>query len=101
MANKTDVINFIAENSENLTKAQAIEAVDLFLDAIVGTLEAGDKLQLVGYLTVEPVARSARKGFNPQTGEEIDIQAKVGVKVTAGKKLKTAVQGLDVSDFVK
>jgi DNA-binding protein HU-beta len=36
--------------------------------------------------------RKARKGRNPQTGEEIDIKASKATKFTPGKALKEAVK---------
>ena len=38
------------------------------------------------------VERKARKGRNPQTGEEIDIKASKAPKFTPGKSLKEAVK---------
>ena len=38
------------------------------------------------------VERMARKGSNPQTGEEIDIAASKVPKFVAGKALKQAVK---------
>lgn len=100
--NKTELITYIADNSNGeLTKKQATQAVDLALEAIETALKNGDKVQLVGYLTIEPVARAARKGFNPQTKEEIDIPASMGVKTKPGKALETAVEGLNIADFLK
>ena len=37
------------------------------------------------------ITRAARKGRNPQTGEEIEIKAKRVPKFVAGKALKDAV----------
>ena len=39
----------------------------------------------------EAVDRKARKGRNPQTGEEIDIKASKAPKFSPGKALKEAV----------
>lgn len=100
--NKTELVSFIAEKSEGaLTKKQAELAVNLFEDAVVEALRNGDKLQLVGFMSVEPVGRNARKGRNPQTGEEMEIPAKMDVKIKAGKRLEKAVEGLNVNDFLK
>ncbi|MFW1396766.1 HU family DNA-binding protein, partial [Vibrio parahaemolyticus] len=43
-----------------------------------------------GWLSVERTERAARKGRNPQTGEEIQIKAGYSVKLSAGSKLKAA-----------
>jgi len=51
----------------------------------------GDKVQLVGFGTFEVRERSARKGRNPQTGDEIDIPAASVPAFKAGKALKDKV----------
>jgi DNA-binding protein HU-beta len=45
----------------------------------------------VGFGTFKVVKRKARKGRNPQTGEEIKISASKSPKFVAGKGLKDAV----------
>ena len=55
------------------------------------TLVKRDKVQLVGFGTFEVRERSARKGRNPQTGEEIDIPAARVPAFKAGKALKESV----------
>lgn len=100
--NKTDLIEYIAENSDGeINKKLATKAVDLHWEAIEHALQNGDKVQLVGTITIEPVKRSARKGYNPQTNEEIEIPESMGVKAKAGKSLDRAVQDLDMSKFTK
>ena len=54
-------------------------------------MKAGEPITLVGFGTFKVVERKARKGRNPQTGEEIDIEASKAPKFTAGKALKEAV----------
>ncbi|MGD8835457.1 MAG: HU family DNA-binding protein, partial [Desulfobacteraceae bacterium] len=45
----------------------------------------------VGFGTFQKTRRKARKGRNPQTGEEIKIKARNVVKFKPGKKLKDAI----------
>jgi nucleoid DNA-binding protein len=45
----------------------------------------------VGFGTFKVTKRKARKGRNPQTGEEIKIAASKAPKFVAGKGLKDAV----------
>ena len=88
--NKAELIASVAEKAE-LTKKDAEKAVWAFLTSIEEALINGDKVQLVGFGTFEVRERAARKGRNPQTGEEIDIaSAKVPV-FKAGKKLREDV----------
>jgi DNA-binding protein HU-beta len=55
-------------------------------------MKTGDTVTLVGFGTFKVVERKARKGRNPQTGEEIDIKASKAPKFTPGKALKEAVK---------
>ena len=50
-----------------------------------------DTVTLIGFGTFKVQKRSARKGRNPQTGQEIKIKAKRVSKFVPGKALKDAV----------
>ncbi|MUT65487.1 HU family DNA-binding protein [Paenibacillus sp. NEAU-GSW1] len=88
--NKTDLIAKVAELSD-LSKKDATKAVDAVFDAISDALQNGDKVQLVGFGNFEVRERQARKGRNPQTGEEIDIAASKMPAFKPGKSLKDLV----------
>ena len=81
--NKSDLVSKIAQKS-NLTKAQAEAAVNAFQDVFVEAMKSGEGLKLT-------VKRAARTGRNPRTGEQIDIPASYGVRISAGSLLKKAV----------
>ncbi|CRK83931.1 MULTISPECIES: HU family DNA-binding protein [Neobacillus] len=89
--NKTELINAVAETSE-LSKKDATKAVDAVFDAILDALKNGDKVQLIGFGNFEVRERAARKGRNPQTGEEIEIGASKVPAFKPGKALKDAVK---------
>ncbi len=89
--NKTDLINKVAEVTE-LSKKDATKAVEAVFDAISEALQAGDKVQLVGFGNFEVRERSARKGRNPQTGEEIEIPSSKVPAFKPGKALKEGIQ---------
>ncbi len=88
--NKAELISNVAERAE-LTKKDSEKAVNAVLETIGSALQRGDKVQLVGFGTFEIRERAARKGRNPQTGEEIDIAAARVPVFKAGKSLKEAV----------
>ncbi|OUQ87419.1 DNA-binding protein [Brevibacillus brevis] len=89
--NKTELIAKVAETTE-LTKKDSTKAVDAMLEAIADALKAGDKVSLVGFGNFEVRERAARKGRNPQTGEEIEIAASKMPAFKAGKELKDNVK---------
>lgn len=88
--NKSELIASVAEKA-SLTKKDAEKAVGAFMDSVQEALTAGDKVQLVGFGTFEIRERAARKGRNPQTGEEIDIAAARVPVFKAGKQLREKV----------
>lgn len=87
--NKGDLVNEVAKVVS--TKKEAQDAVDCLFSAITQTLKKKGTVTLVGFGTFKVDKRKARKGRNPQTGEEIKIKAKNVPKFVAGKALKDAV----------
>ncbi|ADH99643.1 HU family DNA-binding protein [Salisediminibacterium selenitireducens] len=89
--NKTELINAVAESAD-LSKKDATSAVDAVFEVITDSLKKGDKVQLIGFGNFEVRERAARKGRNPQTGEEIEIPASNVPAFKPGKALKDAVK---------
>jgi len=87
--NKAGLINEVSDVVS--TKKEAKAAVDCIFSSITKALKKNDKVSLVGFGTFSVSKRKARKGRNPQTGEEIKIKAKKVPKFAAGKALKDAV----------
>ncbi|WP_422614960.1 HU family DNA-binding protein [Cohnella caldifontis] len=89
--NKTELIAKVSELTD-LSKKDATQAVDAVFDVISEALQNGDKVQLVGFGNFEVRERSARKGRNPQTGEEIEIPAGKIPAFKPGKALKEGIK---------
>lgn len=53
----------------------------------------GNRVNIAGFGTFEPRQRAARKGRNPKTGEEMDIQASTSCGFSAAKQLKNRLNG--------
>ena len=87
--NKGDLVNEVAKVVGTKKEAQA--AVDCVLGTITKALKKKDPVSLVGFGSFKKDSRKARKGRNPQTGEEIKIKAKKVPKFFPGKGLKDAV----------
>jgi len=88
---KAELVEKMAEDA-GITKVAANAALNSFMESVIATLKKKDaKVTLVGFGTFSKNKRKARKGRNPQTGEEIKIKACNVVKFRPGKKLKEAV----------
>jgi DNA-binding protein HU-beta len=84
--NKAELIAKISEDT-GITKTQANDALDSFIEAVTKTLKGGGKVTLVGFGTFSVSKRAARNGRNPQTGAIIKIKARKVAKFKAGKEL--------------
>jgi DNA-binding protein HU-beta len=74
-----------------ITKKQAVEAVDAFIEAVKGSLAKGEKVSLIGFGTFNVKERAAREGRNPRTGKKIKIPKKKVPSFKPGKELKDSV----------
>ena len=88
--NKMELISAIAEKAE-LSKKEAEKALAAVVESISEALQAGDKVQLIGFGSFEVKNREARIGRNPKTKEEIRIPASKTPVFKAGKALKDKV----------
>lgn len=89
--NKEDLVRLISERA-GITKKASGEALNTVIESISSTLEKGDSISLVGFGSFKVVARAAREGRNPSTGEKMQIPASRSVKFTPGKALKERVK---------
>ncbi|PLX40350.1 MAG: integration host factor subunit alpha [Deltaproteobacteria bacterium] len=69
---KSDIVEAVYQNV-GFTKKRAAEVVNLILDTMKDALEDGDKVKISGFGNFEIRMKDARKGRNPQTGDEITI----------------------------
>ncbi len=88
--NKADLISEVAKVVS--IKKEAQKAVECTFSIIKNTLINRESVQIAGFGRFKVAIRLARKGRNPQTGEEIDIKAKMVPKFVPGKVLKDAVR---------
>jgi len=88
--NKAELIAAVAEKT-GLSKKDSEKAVSTTIETIIGCLETGEKVQLVGFGVFDVKNRGVRVGRNPKTKEEIEIPATRVPVFKAGKVLKEAV----------
>ncbi|MDM5147868.1 HU family DNA-binding protein [Candidatus Persebacteraceae bacterium Df01] len=88
--NKSEIIEKIATDA-GLSKADAGRALSAFIDLISTSLRKKKPVAIVGFGTFDVQKRKARKGRNPQTGEELKIKASIAPRFRPGKTLKDTV----------
>ncbi|AZK44260.1 HU family DNA-binding protein [Erysipelothrix piscisicarius] len=76
----------------DISKKQANELIETFLDEVKEILENKGTVDLAGFGKFEVRHRAERDGFNPQTKEKIRIAASHSVGFKPAKALKDAVK---------
>jgi len=88
---KAELIEKMAKDAK-ISKAAAGEALNSFMGNVTQALKKKNgKVTLVGFGTFKKVYRKARKGRNPQTGQQIKIKGRNTVTFKAGKTLKETI----------
>jgi len=87
---KADLIENIYEKV-GLSKEESSQIVELVLEILKETLERGEKVKISGFGNFVVRAKRARRGRNPQTGEEIKITARKVLSFKSSPILKKAL----------
>ena len=88
---KAELIEMIAEQVDGVSKADITRIHDAIFDKIGKALEVDGKFAVAGFGSFEVRERKARKGRNPQTGEEIQIAASKNVGFKPASALKDRI----------
>jgi integration host factor subunit beta len=87
---KAELVDKVATTVQ-LSKHQTATIVELFLQCITDTLEAGEKVELRRFGSFRLRQRQPRVGRNPKTGAPVPIPAKRVPGFRAGKILQALV----------
>lgn len=85
--NKGELIKAMAEKA-GLSQKDAAAAYEAFVASVTDALKAGEKVQLVGFGTVEVKDVAAKTGINPQTKAPVAIPASKKPVMKFGKAYK-------------
>jgi len=87
---KADIFERVAEKT-GFGKKESVEMVELLFNVMKSTLESGEKLKITGFGNFEVKQKADRRGRNPQTGEEITIQARKILTFKPSNMLKESI----------
>ncbi len=89
---KQEFVDRVASKS-GLSRREASESVDAFLDSITDALRSGEEVAFTGFGKFSVQDRAARQGVNPRNPtERVHIPATKVPKFSAGSQLKAAVK---------
>jgi DNA-binding protein HU-beta len=87
--NKADLVDSI--ESKLGGKKVATDALEAVLDIIIREVAKGGKVAITGFGTFQKVAREARTGRNPRTGETVRIRKTTVPRFRPGTRFKVVV----------
>jgi integration host factor subunit alpha len=73
---KADIIDRVCERVGGFSKKEAADLVESVFDLMKATLEQGEKIKISGFGNFVVREKLPRPGRNPQTGDEIVIEAR-------------------------
>jgi len=85
--NKSELAKAISDKA-GITRAQAGDAIDALVDAVVDSAKKDDAVQLAGFGTFHAKHREAREVRNPRTGEKMMSKAKTQLAFRPASALK-------------
>ena len=90
---KVDLIDQVFKHHKGLTKTQATDSVETFIRLSKNSLINGSDLLLSGFGKFNVKDKKARKGRNPQTGEDLILDARRVVTFNPSGILRDKVNG--------
>lgn len=88
---KSELIETIMKQHEQITREEAEVVVNEALSAIIDALSRGERVELRGFGSFTTKIRQARTGRNPKTGESVEVPPKHVPHFKPGKELRERV----------
>ncbi len=79
-------------NELGLSRTEARELLESFLEELIASLAIGKQVKLSGFGNFDLREKNERPGRNPKTGEKIPIAARRVVTFRPGDKLKARME---------
>ena len=89
--NRSALVEKLAHQFPQLTRADARAATDTIIGAMTSALASGGRVEIRGFGSFNLKFRRARLGRNPKTGEVVQVSAKAAPHFKMGKDLQERV----------
>ena len=88
---KSDLLLILEKKFEYLPKREVERTLEKILQFFSSNLSKGNRIEIRDFGSLSTRLRKSRIGRNPSTGEKIQIEDKLLVHFTPGKKLKKII----------
>ncbi len=88
---KSEIINILSRKQSHLSSKDIELSVKILLEQMSDTLSSGERIEIRGFGSFSLHHRTARKGRNPKTGEQVNLIAKHVPHFKPGKEMRERV----------
>ena len=85
---RSELVQKLCEDHPDLTGKEIERVVSSFFDSIIDQLQKSGRVELRGFGAFSTREREARKGRNPRTGDQVEVDAKRVPYFKPGKEMR-------------
>lgn len=84
---KSELVQRLSEQYPHLSHQQVALAVETIFCEIIESLSRGERVEIRGFGSFQPIVRDARLGRNPRNGDPVKVERKQIARFRLGKNL--------------
>ena len=88
---KSEIIDILTRKQSHLSSKDVELSVKMLLESMSETLSGGGRIEIRGFGSFSLHHRTARKGRNPKTGDQVNLPPKFVPHFKPGKELRERV----------
>ncbi len=88
---KSEIIDILTRKQSHLSSKDVELSVKMLLESMSETLSGGGRIEIRGFGSFSLHHRTARKGRNPKTGDQVSLPPKFVPHFKPGKELRERV----------
>lgn len=88
---KSEIIDILTRKQSHLSSKDVELSIKLLLESMSKTLSSGGRIEIRGFGSFSLHHRTARKGRNPKTGDQVSLPPKFVPHFKPGKELRERV----------
>lgn len=88
---KSEIIDILTRKQSHLSSKDVELSVKMLLENMSGVLSGGGRIEVRGFGSFSLHHRTARKGRNPKTGDQVNLPPKFVPHFKPGKELRERV----------
>lgn len=90
---RSDIVRSIQVRFKNMRVNDAAAIVDSVSDQIIESVANGDRIEIRGFGTFQPRARATKIGYNPCTGQPMELPASTTILFKPSRELTKKMNG--------